>query len=318
MNLNFRTDLAEEEIKRINTSDLLGIKVSKDELNGISFEKTIIDEEHDGRINKKPGTYYTIDLRNQAINDNDVSNKVVKTLSIILIEMMKKLKILDKKGMIIGLGNINITPDSLGPYAVDNIIVTRHLFKNGLNSQGFSEISGYSPGVMGTTGIETSDIVSAIKDKVDVDYLIVVDALASSDATKVNKTIQLTDTGISPGSGVGNKRKEISYDTFQIPVIAIGVPTVVDAATLTTNILTHLENHLKKIDSTNNYLGQFGRLDETSRKEILGEALSNTLYEMMVTPKEIDEVIEDLGKIIASSIDIAVHKNLREEYLTIA
>ena len=318
MNLNFRTDLAEEEIKRINTSDLLGIKVSKDELNGISFEKTIIDEEHDDRINKKPGTYYTIDLRNQAINDNDVSNKVVKTLSIILIEMMKKLKILDKKGMIIGLGNINITPDSLGPYAVDNIIVTRHLFKNGLNSQGFSEISGYSPGVMGTTGIETSDIVSAIKDKVDVDYLIVVDALASSDATKVNKTIQLTDTGISPGSGVGNKRKEISYDTFQIPVIAIGVPTVVDAATLTTNILTHLENHLKKIDSTNNYLGQFGRLDETSRKEILGEALSNTLYEMMVTPKEIDEVIEDLGKIIASSIDIAVHKNLREEYLTIA
>ena len=318
MNLNFRTDLAEEEIKRINTSDLLGIKVSKDELNGISFEKTIIDEEHDGRINKKPGTYYTIDLRNQAINDNDVSNKVIKTLSIILIEMMKKLKILDKKGMIIGLGNINITPDSLGPYAVDNIIVTRHLFKNGLNSQGFSEISGYSPGVMGTTGIETSDIVSAIKDKVDVDYLIVVDALASSDATKVNKTIQLTDTGISPGSGVGNKRKEISYDTFKIPVIAIGVPTVVDAATLTTNILTHLENHLKKIDSTNNYLGQFGRLDETSRKEILGEALSNTLYEMMVTPKEIDEVIEDLGKIIASSIDIAVHKNLREEYLTIA
>ena len=318
MNLNFRTDLAEEEIKRINTSDLLGIKVSKDELNGISFEKTIIDEEHDGRINKKPGTYYTIDLRNQAINDNDVSNKVVKTLSIILIEMMKKLKILDKKGMIIGLGNINITPDSLGPYAVDNIIVTRHLFKNGLNSYGFSEISGYSPGVMGTTGIETSDIVSAIKDKVDVDYLIVVDALASSDATKVNKMIQLTDTGISPGSGVGNKRKEISYDTFQIPVIAIGVPTVVDAATLTTNILTHLENHLKKIDSTNNYLGQFGNLDETSRKEILGEALSNTLYEMMVTPKEIDEVIEDLGKIIASSIDIAVHKNLREEYLTIA
>lgn len=318
MNLNFRTDLAEEEIKRINTSDLLGIKVSKDELNGISFEKTIIDEEHDGRINKKPGTYYTIDLRNQAINDNDVSNKVIKTLSIILIEMMKELKILDRKGMIIGLGNINITPDSLGPYAVDNIIVTRHLFKNGLNSQGFSEISGYSPGVMGTTGIETSDIVSAIKDKVDVDYLIVVDALASSDATKVNKTIQLTDTGISPGSGVGNKRKEISYDTFQIPVIAIGVPTVVDAATLTTNILTHLENHLKKIDSTNNYLGQFGRLDETSRKELLGEALSNTLYEMMVTPKEIDEVIEDLGKIIASSIDIAVHKNLREEYLTIA
>ena len=96
MNLNFRTDLAEEEIKRINTSDLLGIKVSKDELNGISFEKTIIDEEHDDRINKKPGTYYTIDLRDQAINDNDVSNKVVKTLSTILIEMMKKWKILDK------------------------------------------------------------------------------------------------------------------------------------------------------------------------------------------------------------------------------
>ena len=316
MKKHFRTDLASEEIARINENDIFGVKSSVEEIDQIFIEKTKIDKEHDERIHKKPGMYYTIDLRNVNYHDHTVSDSIIKVLSKILIELLKTKKVLDKKGMIIGLGNINITPDSLGPYTIDNIVVTRHLFKNGMNSDGYSEISGYSPGVMGTTGLETSDIVLAIKNKIDVDYIIVVDALASSDSTKVNKNIQITDTGISPGSGVGNKRKEISYDTFGIPVIAVGVPTVVDATTLTTDILEHLEKHINNQHKDLEFMGTLGRLSNIERKQLLSEALVNSLYEMMVTPKEIDEVVEDLSKIIASSIDIAVHNCLRMEYLS--
>lgn len=315
MKNHFRTDLASEEIARIKENEIFGVKSSVEKVDQINIEKTIIDQEHDERIHKKPGTYYTIDLRNVNYHDHTVSDSIVKILSKILIELLNDKNVLDKKGMIIGLGNINITPDSLGPYTVDNIIVTRHLFKNGINGDGYSEISGYSPGVMGTTGIETGDIVLAIKNKIDVDFIIVIDALASSDSTKVNKTIQITDTGISPGSGVGNKRKEISYDTFGIPVIAVGVPTVVDATTLTTDILEHLEEHIKKQTPNVEFMGTLGKLTSVERKQLLSEALVNSLYEMMVTPKEIDEVVEDLSKIIASSIDVAVHESLRTEYL---
>ncbi len=311
----FRTDLAIEEISKISDESIKGVKTMNEHCYDIPINKTIIEDDHDDRINKKPGIYYTIDLRSVNYHDHENSDKVSKALSLILIKLLEKENVLDKKGMIIGLGNINITPDSLGPYTIDNIIVTRHLFKNGMNNVGYSEISGYSPGVMGTTGIETSDIVYAIKEKIDVNYIIIVDALASSDTTKVNKTIQITNTGISPGSGVGNKRKEISKEVFGIPVIAVGVPTVVDATTLTTDILEHLENYINKDNPNLEFMGSLGSLSNLERKQLLSEALVNSLYEMMVTPKEIDEVIEDLSKIIACSIDMAVHNKLREEYL---
>ena len=311
----FRTDLAIEEVGKIIDQSIKGIKTCNKIYYEIPIDLTIIEKNHDERISKKPGTYYTIDLRNINYHDHNTSDNIIKAMSKVLIELLTNENVLDKKGMIIGLGNINITPDSLGPYTIDNIIVTRHLFKNGMNSDGYSEISGYSPGVMGTTGIETSDVVSAIKDKIDVNYIIVVDALASSDTTKVNKTIQITNTGISPGSGVGNKRKEISKEVFGIPVIAIGVPTVVDATTLTTDILQHLENHMNNQSENIEFMGHLGKLSNIERKELLSEALVNSLYEMMVTPKEIDVVVEDLSKIIASSIDIAVNDTLRKEYL---
>lgn len=311
----FRTDLAIEEISKISNESIKGVKTINEYRYDIPISKTIIEDDHDDRINKKPGIYYTIDLRGINYHDHEKSDSVSKALSQVLIELLEKENVLDKKGMIIGLGNINITPDSLGPYTIDNIIVTRHLFKNGMNNVGYSEISGYSPGVMGTTGIETSDIVYAIKEKIDVNFIIIVDALASSDTTKVNKTIQITDTGISPGSGVGNKRKEISKEVFGIPVIAVGVPTVVDASTLTTDILEHLENYINKENPNLEFMGSLGSLSNQERKQLLSEALVDSLYEMMVTPKEIDEVIEDLSKIIACSIDMAVHNSLREEYL---
>ena len=131
--------------------------------------------------------------------------------------------------IIIGLGNEKSTPDSLGPLSINDIIVTNHLFSLGINVEdGFRVVSAFNPGVMGQTGIETSDIIYALIKEIKPDFVIVVDALKASNVDRVNKTIQITDAGINPGSGIGNTRKEISKDVLNIPVFAVGVPTVVD------------------------------------------------------------------------------------------
>lgn len=310
----FRTDIIKEETNRLEKG-LLGIKETTDQIDDIIVHKVKINKKHDHRIMRKPGVYYTIDFSKLDIHDNFSSEKVIKVFSKILINILKSKKMLDKKGTLIGLGNINITPDSIGPNTLDNIIVTRHLFEHAINSSGYSNISGYSPGVMGNTGIETKEIVEAIHNKVAADYIIVVDALATSDLNRINKTIQITDVGISPGSGVGNKRKEISKDTLGVPVIAIGVPTVVDLNTLTLNILDNLKLYMeeKKIDTQ--IIKLIDKLYEEDIIGYLGLAQENLKSDMMVTPKDIDEAVEDLSKILAAGIDIAVHKKLRDAYL---
>ena len=185
-------------------------------------------------------------------------------------------------------------------------------------SEGFSEVSAISPGVMGTTGIETFDIIKAVKEKIDIDFMIVVDALASNSTKRVNKTIQITDTGISPGSGVGNKRKELSEETVGIPVIAVGVPTVVDAVTITNDTINYVIDYLiKDTKQTNNnskelLMGQIGLLNEEEKRALMYDILSPTGYNLMVTPKEVDEDISDLSKIIASGINFAVHYGVLE------
>jgi spore protease len=208
---------------------------------------------------------------------------------------------------------------------------------------GYNEVSGISPGVMGTTGIETFDIIKAVIDEIKVDYLIVVDALAAASISRVNKTIQITDTGISPGSGVGNKRKELSFDTLGLPVLAIGVPTVVDAVTIAADtmeyIVKYLNQKIEKKDSPANnlaltdvkieyeelndapkklkqhFMGQIGTLDTEEVKALIENVLSPNGYNMIVTPKEIDADVEDLAKIIAMGINITLHESMKESYL---
>ena len=313
-NINFRTDIVEEETKRLN-EQLFGVKEINEVIDNINVHKVKINVKHDSRIKRKPGVYYTIDFSKLNIHDNDTSEKIIKVFSNILINILESKKILDKSGMLVGLGNIDITPDSIGPNTIDNVIITRHLFINNLNSEGYSNISAYSPGVMGNTGIETKDIIEAIHNKVNVDYLIVIDALATSNLNRINKTIQITDSGISPGSGVGNKRKEISKDTLGIPVIAIGIPTVVDLNTLTLNVLDNLCNYIREKQLDTNILNIVDNLYAEDFKNFLELAKENMNVDMMVTPKDIDESVNDLSKILAAGIDIAIHKKLRETYL---
>lgn len=318
-----RTDLATESIKDS------GLIEEEKDINGINLKRIIIDDNNKHKVNIKPGMYYTIDTRSVRTHDTDDIDKCVGVLSRVLKEIMEYENIKDgDAGLIVGLGNINVTPDSLGPLVVDNVIVTRHMFLINPEkvSKGIREISAIAPGVMGTTGIETFDVIESIVKKIKVNYLIVVDALSSRAIDRVNKTVQVTNTGISPGSGVGNKRKELSKETIGIPVIAVGVPTVVDAVTIasdTIDIIMKYMNSLsnnKKIDNDKindeplpdkeyreELFGNVGTLNNIDKRKLIDEILTPMGFNMMVTPKEVDLDIADLTDIISRAIDQAVH-----------
>ena len=327
-----RTDLAFEAIdmyKLKNNSDVIDEEY---EVNNIVIKRTVVSEEAEKHAHKKKGVYYSLDTRAIQTHDNDDLVNCEIELSKIIKEVLKLENINEKhKGLVVGLGNINVTPDSLGPLVVDNVIVTRHMFLINPDeiSNGVSNVSAISPGVMGTTGIETVDIIDAVIKKIDINYVICVDALASRSIARVNKTIQVTNTGISPGSGVGSKRKEISKETLGIPVIAIGVPTVVDAVTiaidtasfvvkyLTKFMNAEMKGKIEKINFENEkeppfkykqqFMGDFGTLNDDAKRELIEEVLTPNGYNMMVTPKEVDLDISDLTNVISGAIDRALH-----------
>ncbi|MDD3999709.1 MAG: GPR endopeptidase [Bacilli bacterium] len=341
MNLDkfkIRTDLAFEALDLEKMQYANEVVDEEFEQDNLTIKRTVITENAGQEIGKKPGLYYILDTQAIKTHDNDDLKKCENALTMIIKEVLKVENITgSSRGLVVGLGNVNVTPDSLGPAVIDNVIVTRHMFILNPNevSEGISDVSAVAPGVMGNTGIETYDIIEAIVEKIEVDYLIVVDALASRSLTRVNKTIQVTNTGISPGSGVGNSRKEISKETMGIPVIAIGVPTVVDAATIASDTLDMLLRYFnyktenqdrpsqniiigpEKIDYTEvnlpnpdyqkQVLGEFGRLTDEEKNKLLQEVLTPSGYNMMVTPKEVDIDISDLSEVISGAIDRALH-----------
>lgn len=335
-NFSTRTDLAFEAIDMLNLKNSPEIKEEEYEVNKMVIKRTIVSEKVAEELGKKSGVYYSLDTRAIKTHDNDDLVNCEKELTKIIKEVLKVEGITSKhKGLVVGLGNINVTPDSLGPLVVDNVIVTRHMFLINPEevSEGISDVSAISPGVMGTTGIETVDIIDAVINKINIDYVIAVDALASRSIARVNKTIQVTNTGISPGSGVGSKRKELSKETIGVPVIAIGVPTVVDAVTIAIDTASFVMKYLTKYleNKTNNknedlnkkidfdevkepaniykkqFLGDFGVLDDDAKRELIEEVLTPNGYNMMVTPKEVDLDISDLTEVISGAIDRALH-----------
>lgn len=331
--MNKDIDLSKYEIRTDLTIDLLdkkikGVKYKTTKSKNIKVTEVNLDEIND--LNKKKGKYITLEFED--ITDSDNLSDVVKVLTRELKKMIKIDK--DSFGLVIGLGNSKSTPDSLGPLTIDNLIVTNHIYLLDELSDNYSRIAAFTPGVMGETGIEASDIISSVVDKIHPSYLIVIDSLASNSIERLNKTIQITDTGIHPGSGIGNKRKEISSDILNIPVIAIGVPTVVDAAVIVSNTINFIhknyafnKNYLKssksKLTFNNvNYLSKEIKENIKEKKELLGligtlteeelqiliyEVLNPIGYNLMVTPKEIDFIIYKLAKAISSSINNTVH-----------
>lgn len=322
-----RTDLAIESIKDIKN-------ISKEKIeDNIKITNVVVDDKVSELINKKKGNYITIEFDD--VTDSSNYEKVKKVFVRELNNLLNLLKIEKKAScLIIGLGNSKSTPDSLGPLTINNIIVTNHLFELDELSNEYRRVSVLVPGVMGQTGLETSDVISSIVDKFKPDFIILIDALASQSVERVNKTIQMTDTGIHPGSGIGNSRKEISYETLNIPCIAIGVPTVVDAITIVSDTINYMHKHYtySKLNINNplnklmayspNYLkekielnkkdketllGIVGTLEEEEIKQLLFEVLSPIGYNMMVTPKEVDFLIEKLSNLIGNGLNEALH-----------
>ena len=322
-----RTDLAIEVIPE-NTE----LKTKK--IDDITVSKIYVDEELSKKINKKKGNYITIEF--QDITDNTNKEKVKSIFVKALKQLIKEMNIKKEDScLIIGLGNRMSTPDALGPKTIDNLIITNHLYKLGMLDSKYRRVSSLNPGVMGTTGIETSDIIESISKKINPNFIIVIDALASSSIERVNKTIQITDTGIHPGSGIGNSRKEISKEILKIPVIAIGVPTTVDATTIVSDTINYLTKHYsytrKNINNpinklivhgNINYLKKDIKIDKNEKKELLGllgnlneeetrqliyETLTPIGYNFMVTPKEIDFIIEKLTDVIGNGLNNALH-----------
>ena len=231
-----RTDLAIESLENIKGSNKVDIKTyTKDD---IKITKVVVSKDMEEVILKKEGMYITIEFND--ITDFHQRENLGNILTDELKKILKVKKIDDNyKCLVIGLGNESSTADALGPFTINNILVTRHLFLVDANvKKGIRNVAAISPGVMGQTGMETSELILNIVNTVKPDFLLVIDSLAASSLSRVNKTIQITDTGIAPGSGIGNRRKEISEKIYKIPVIAIGIPTVVDAITIVNDTIT--------------------------------------------------------------------------------
>ena len=323
-----RTDLAIESLSEDSSSN--GVKVSEKKLEDICVTTVMVSRKGSKKIGKKPGKYITIEF--QDITDEENRKKV----SQVFVKELKKLVRLQSKEdhvLVIGLGNENSTPDALGPLTASQVTVTNHLYELGLLDPTFQRVSIFNPSVMGKTGIETSDLLGKLIELLNPSLLLVIDSLASTSINRVHKTIQMTDTGIHPGSGVGNKRKEISKELFGIPVIAIGVPMVVDAVTIvsdTINFLTqhyvymkkHMNNPKYKLMTNINYLrekneisssdrekllGLVGTLNEDVMKSLIYDVLTPVGYNFMVTTKEVDFIVEELSSLLSKGINKLLH-----------
>lgn len=348
--IQIRTDLAIEakemyvENNNANEREIIGISSKEKQVDNIKIVYVDIDQQGAKSLGKKPGAYITIYADGVKKQDTLKQNQAAKVLGEELRQLLLRNNIKpNDTGLIVGLGNWNVTPDALGPMTAEQILVTSHLFKLEHESvaDGYRSVASVTPGVMGVTGIETSDIIFGIVEKFKPDFVIAVDALASRSIERVNETIQLSDSGIHPGSGVGNKRKELSKDTLGIPVIAIGVPTVVDAVTIASDTIDFLLKHFgrewkekdrpakslapsnmifgsKAFDETDlpdeekrqTFLGIVGTLGDEEKRKLITEVLTPIGHNLMVTPKEVDGFMIDMANVIAKGINAALHENV--------
>ena len=327
-----RTDLIVEHI-----SNFKEYERHEELYKDIKIETITLDKDSAKLISKKEGIYKTIYF-DDATDENNF-NDLLHATTIVLKDLLKSIDIKnDDNPLIVGLGNRKATPDALGPLTVDSIKITRQIVELGLPlDPKYRVISSLVPGVMGTTGIETKEIIEGVIEKTKPDFLIVIDALAASSLERINKTIQITDTGIHPGSGLLNNRFEISKETLGIPVIAIGIPTVVDATTIVSNTINYIFRHFsyEKENINNNKLKlvpQFNRdyknhdktLNKEEKKEVMGligdlseeeiktlitEVLTPLGYNLLVTPKEIDFVIEKLSLLLSKALNKSLELN---------
>lgn len=318
MNNNIQTDLAVEArelYKEGNAGEVPGVEVEDESSLNVKVTRVkIISQEGQQAMGKPMGTYITIEADKLRDRDMGVEDEVSSILAKELLPLLK----VDKEAvaLVVGLGNWNVTPDALGPRVISKLMVTKHLLelKPEYKDSGLRPVCAITPGVLGTTGMETSDIIEGIIEKIKPDFIIAIDALASRRMNRISTSIQIADTGINPGSGIGNYRSALSQDALGIPVIAIGVPTVVDAGTMANDTIDMLIEMLMRQSKGDTQLySVLKSMDRDEKYSLITEVISPYVGKLMVTPKDIDAVIDDVSRIIANGINISLHENVTLE-----
>lgn len=322
MGRNIHTDLAMEARELFKQQEVQGVPAQQNEPPGVESV-----EEGDGRIKitrvrvtsptgeasigKPMGNYITVEVPQLRYSDQQLYEDTCKVLAKELAQLIRLNE--NATVLIVGLGNWNVTPDALGPKVVSTVMVTRHLheYLPDQVEEGVRPVCAIAPGVLGITGIETGEIIRGIVDRIKPHLVIAIDALASRRMDRISTTIQIADTGISPGSGVGNKRMALTQETLGIPVIAIGVPTVVDAATMASDTIDMVvDSMIQQAGEGSQFYNMLKNMDRNDKYNLIREVLSPYSANLMVTPKEVDEIIEKVSKIIANGLNIALHKNI--------
>jgi spore protease len=342
---NIRTDLAVEAHDMAREQQQIdgipGVRIDETESDGIRTSWIKVENQEGAeRIGKAPGTYLTVEVPALRTKDSNLQERVAAHFANEFSQFLQDVGIdANAKVLLVGLGNWNVTPDALGPHVIKQSMVTRHLFELAPDqvADGYRSVSAVSPGVLGITGIETSEIIYGVVQETKPDLVIAFDSLASRALSRVNTTIQVTDTGISPGAGVGNKRKQLNQETLGVPVIAVGVPTVVDAVTIAFDTVNYLLAYLSRemsgvkgnpLDPLNRpelkeleqqeipsetkskMLGLVGELEDDEKRQLIHEILAPLGQNLMVTPKEVDDFIADMAKVIATGLNCALHESV--------
>ena len=307
-----RTDLALEATERFQEEnvEVHGVEIREryDEEKDVRTTVVRITTENGARTMGKPqGTYITIEAPDLSVPDEDYHREISEEVAHHLRELIDLGR--QQSILVVGLGNQEITADSLGPRAVSNLHMTRHVIREyGLKSNEhmkMHQISGIVPGVMAQTGMETAEIIKGVVRETKPDLLIVIDALAARNSRRLNRTIQIADTGINPGSGVGNYRNAITKETIGVPVIAIGVPTVVDAVTIVSDTMENLLSALETSESLKGVGLVLGGYSEAEKYELIKELIAPNLNSMFMTPKDIDETVKRLSYTISEGLNLA-------------
>lgn len=307
-----RTDLALETQEKMQEDhvELKGVRFLEQKIDkNLTISTVVIETENGAKAMGKPkGTYITIEALDMDEEDEDYHREI----SVQLAEVIKKLVPLKKEDvsvLVVGLGNREVTPDALGPRVADNLFITRHIIKEygkyAFGEEKVNRISSIVPGVMAQTGMETQEIIRGVIKETKPDLVVAVDALAARSTKRLNRTIQVTDTGINPGSGVGNHRHGLNEKTLGVPVISIGIPTVVDAATIVNDTMYNLVTALTQSEAFSAIGSSLDKLEDAEKYELIRELLSPNLNTMFVTPKDIDESVKRLSFTISEGLNIA-------------
>lgn len=307
-----RTDLALEEKERFESDniEIPGVVVEEryDGDTEIRITMVKIETEKGAKAMGKPvGNYLTLEAPGMRTEDEEQHRAISFELEMILRKLMKACNGKQESILVVGLGNRMVTPDALGPYVVDHLNITRHIIREygtyAVEGQHVKLVSAIVPGVMGQTGMETVEIVKGIVKETAPDLVIAVDALAARNSRRLNATIQVSDTGIQPGSGVGNHRSAVCKESLGVPVFAIGVPTVVDAATIVNDSMENLIHALEGSETLRGVGVVLQGYNAAEKYELVKELISPHLNGMFVTPKDIDDTVRRISRIVCDALN---------------